>query len=336
MHMENLQQRFFHQIKNILPAHISLVDEVATLLKISNDSAYRRIRNEKPISFEEIKILSSHFKISVDQLLTTQTNTGIFTGQYITPETFDFTMYLEKTYKFLEMISGFKDKEMYYYCKDFPLFYYYAFPELAAFKYFIWMKTSLNFPSLTNVPFSFDYYMKPFLDIGKKIYSMYARIPSSEVMNVENVITTLLQIEYYKKSFMFSSNNVVDTLLDKLDEMTTHIRRQAEEGVKFIPLQSPNSQSPKYNLYANDFVIGDNSIVAVCNNNFTSILPHSHINYITINDENFTAYHFRFIKNIIKKSILISDTGEKYRKGFFHLIHSKIEQCRNNELATMG
>ncbi len=333
--MENLQQSFFQYIKNSLPAHLSLVDEVATLLNISNDSAYRRIRNEKSISFEEIKILAAHFKISVDQLLNLQTDTGSFSGRYITPENFDFSLYLEKTYKDLEFIGGFKEKEIYYYCKDFPLFYYYAFPEIAAFKSFIWMKTSFHFQALSSVPFSFEYYMKPFIDIGQKIFRLYARIPGTEIMNVEIIITTLLQIEYYKKSFMFSSGEVITTLLNKLDELTTHICRQAEEGVKFVPSEQPNSQSPKYNLYANDFVIGDNSIVAVCNNSPTSFLIHSHVNYITINDAKFTAYHYRFIKNIIKKSNLISDTGEKYRARFFHLIHQKIEQCRNNELETM-
>jgi len=334
--MENMQHNFFQQIRSNLPSHLSLVDEVATLLNISNDSAYRRIRNEKPISFEEIQILAAHFKISIDYLLNLQTDVASFQGGYITPENFDFTAYLEKSYKILERIAGFKEKELFYYCKDFPLFYYYAFPELAAFKYFIWMKTSLNFPSLTNVPFSFDYYMKPFLEIGEKVFRMFASIPGTEIMNIENVITTLLQITYYKKSYMFSSDNVVLTLLSKLDDMVAHIQRQADEGVKFIPSKGPNSQSPKYNLYANDFVIGDNSAIGVYDNNITSFLTHSHINFISISDEKFTAYHYRFIKNIIKKSILISDTGEKYRSRFFHLIHQKIEQCRNNELETIG
>ncbi|MDB5249187.1 MAG: hypothetical protein JWQ40_3581 [Segetibacter sp.] len=334
--MENLQQSFFQKIKQSLPAHLSLVDEVATLLNISNDSAYRRIRNEKSISFEEIKILAAHFKISVDHLLNLQTDTGSFSARYITPGNFDFSLYLEKTYKDLELIAGFKEKEIYYYCKDFPLFYYYAFPEIAAFKSFIWMKTSFNFQSLTHVPFSFEYYMKPFIEMGRKIFSMYARIPGTEIMNVENIITTLLQIEYYKNSFMFGSSEVVATLLNKLDELTIHIRRQAEEGVKFLPSEKPNSQSPKYNLYANDFVIGDNSCIAICDNNMTSFIIHSHVNYMTINDSKFTNYHYGFIKNIIKKSILISDTGERYRERFFHLIHEKIEQCRNNQLQTMG
>jgi hypothetical protein len=38
----------------------------------------------------------------------------------------------------------------------------------------------------------------------------------------------------------------------------------------------------------------------------------------------------------MRKSMLISETGEKYRSRFFHLIQEKIDQCRNNKLETMG
>ncbi len=55
MDKPDVQQIFFQHIKSNLAAHLSLVDEVAELLNISNDSAYRRIRGEKPLSFEEIK-----------------------------------------------------------------------------------------------------------------------------------------------------------------------------------------------------------------------------------------------------------------------------------------
>jgi hypothetical protein len=334
--MDNLQQSFFQEIKQTMPGHLSMVDEVANLLNISTDSAYRRIRNEKALSLEETKILAGHFKISLDYLFNLQTGTGSYSGSYVSPDNFDFTSYLEKSYQVLDSIYSCKEKELIYYCKDFPLFYYYAFPELAAFKYFIWMKTSLNFPAFANVPFSFEYFMKPFIEIGQKIFARYVGIPGTEIMNVENVLTTLLQIEYYKKSFMFSTDDVVSRLLDRFEEMTNHLLRQAEEGVKFIPSKGPNSQSPKYNLFVNDFVIGDNQVISICNGNLTSYITHSHINFIAIADKKFTSYHLGFVKNIMRKSMLISETGEKYRSRFFHLIHEKIDQCRNNKMETMG
>ena len=61
METESAQQLFFKHIKSLLPQHISLVDTIADVLEVSNDSAYRRIRNETEITLEEIKKLFERF-----------------------------------------------------------------------------------------------------------------------------------------------------------------------------------------------------------------------------------------------------------------------------------
>src|SRR6186997_2158915 len=81
MESSNVQVAFFNHLKTLLPAHLSLVDEIAELLNISNDSAYRRIRGEKPIALEEIQKLATHFKISLDQFLHLDSDSFIFTGK---------------------------------------------------------------------------------------------------------------------------------------------------------------------------------------------------------------------------------------------------------------
>ncbi len=63
------QQSFFQHIKSILPVHLSLIDAIAEVLSITNDSVYRRIRGEKPITLDEAAKLAAHFKISLDQFL---------------------------------------------------------------------------------------------------------------------------------------------------------------------------------------------------------------------------------------------------------------------------
>jgi len=69
MEAANAQVRFFQHLKSLLPPHMAMVDEVAELLGISNDSPYRRIRGGKTIDLEETYKLCNHFKISMDQLL---------------------------------------------------------------------------------------------------------------------------------------------------------------------------------------------------------------------------------------------------------------------------
>jgi hypothetical protein len=74
------QIRLFQHIKSQLPPHVSFVDAIAELLEISIDSAYRRIRGEKPVAFDELQQLCSAYKLSLDPFLMQDSNSFIFPG----------------------------------------------------------------------------------------------------------------------------------------------------------------------------------------------------------------------------------------------------------------
>lgn len=337
MESNQLQVTFFQYIKSKLPPHLSFVDEIADLLSISNDSVYRRIRGEKMISLEEISKIASHFKLSVDQLLNLKTSDAkVFSGNYITPENFNLEMYLSKMLETLSYINSFKNKELIYFCKDIVVFYYFAYPELAAFKNFAWIKTLLQFPAYAHEPFHCDVFDKSLLDTGIKIAKQYSLIPTTEIMNVSNIHTTLYQIEYYKTARMFRSDEELKIIYEQLHDMVSHIEAQAESGVKFMPGEKENSQSPHYNLYVNDFVTGDNSILAIAEGKRISYIIHSHINFLVTTDEVHTEYQHNFMRNVMHKSILLSKSGERLRSGFFYLIHEEIEKSKNNQMKSFG
>src|SRR5215475_1504041 len=94
MEQPDVQQLFFQHVKNNLPRHLSLVDEVAELLNISTDSAYRRIRGEKMISFDEIRTLCSHFKISLDQFFFLTSQSVLFTANNADSRNFSLDLQL--------------------------------------------------------------------------------------------------------------------------------------------------------------------------------------------------------------------------------------------------
>src|SRR5436190_2153669 len=130
MESNELQKQFFQQLKSRLPQHLSLPEEVAELLDISTDSAYRRIRGEKPIMLEEIQKLCNHFKLSLDQLLSIDTDTTLFYGQWADYRNFNFEIYLANMLKHLQHINTFENKMMYYEAKDIPPFHHFQYPAL--------------------------------------------------------------------------------------------------------------------------------------------------------------------------------------------------------------
>src|SRR5450759_4571115 len=112
MERTTAQSVFFQHIKTLLPPHLSLVDEIAEVLNISNDSAYRRIRGEKPIALEEIKKLCIKFNISLDQLLHLDSHSMVFSGRLASPQNFNFESYLDDFLQQMLFIESFEQKEL--------------------------------------------------------------------------------------------------------------------------------------------------------------------------------------------------------------------------------
>src|SRR5262245_14821305 len=139
MNANEIQQQLFQSIKSKLGADASLADEIAALLEISTDSAYRRMRGEKQITFDELYKLCSHYRISLDQLMGIQTGGFKFEGQILDSKTFRFDAYLTNVMHSVAYINSFREKEFYYLCKDSPIFHHFYVKELAAFKYYFWM-----------------------------------------------------------------------------------------------------------------------------------------------------------------------------------------------------
>lgn len=337
MDSTELQQSFFSYIKTKIPSNISLADELANVLAISNDSAYRRIRGEKLISLEEISKLATHFKLSLDQVFNLKASDfTVFSGKYVRPDNFDFDMFLKQLLNDLVYLNSFKNRELIYFCKDMVVFYWYAYPELAAFKNFAWMKTLLQFPQFAHKPFEYGVFEKSLLETGSKITKQYVMMPGTEIMNVSNIHTTLYQIEYYKTARMFRSDEDLKAIYRQLHEVVDHLHAQAELGLKFMPGEKPGPLSPEYSLCVNDFVVGDNSILVTIEGTSLSYIIHNHVNYLCTTDEKHTSYHQSFLKNVMSKSILLSKSGERLRSGFFYLIHEEIEKSQNNTLKSFG
>ena len=192
METNNSQLRFFQFIKSKVSANIAFVDEIADLLSISNDSAYRRIRADKPISFDDLQKLCLHYKISLDQFLNLQSDTFIFSGKLDNDVNFGLDNWLAEVLKQYSIISSFEKKHIYFLLKDLPFNLHFQIPELTAFKCFVWMRCFSGYQVDKEVKFSFNYSgFEEHNDIGLKIVNVYNTIPTTEIWNTEGINTTL-------------------------------------------------------------------------------------------------------------------------------------------------
>ena len=327
----------FQNIKLALPANLSLADEIADVLDVSIDSAYRRIRGEKQLSFEEIQKLSNHFHISVDKILNLKSDSILFSGSHLQHTNFDFLKYLDDNiYKNVSYVASFEQKELIYFCKDLHLFYFCMFPELAAFKFFVWMKTLLQYPAYASEKFSLEKIEDSFFEKAKKIAAVSCQIPITQILNVENIQITLRQIEYYKDTGLFASKSELTLLYNKLEEMVSHMENVCAAGRNYLPGEKPLLTHAPLKMYVNDFVLGDHSNVAILNGRKMCFINHNIINFISTQDEEFCNYSYHFMQNIIRKSTQISEVGERERVVFFNMIRQRIDMYKHNEIKTLS
>lgn len=320
------QAQFFHSLKTAIPSYASLVDEVAETLNVSMDSAYRRIRGEKLLDFEELKVLCQRFNVSLDKFFSLNSNSILFQGKTNTYQEESFMEWMEDVLAQLNLVNSFSNKHVYFLVKDMPPFHHYYHPALAGFKFFFWMKSILLLENFKNVKFSIaDMHFEKYREITQKIIKVYNRVPTSEIWNEEGLNTTLRQIEVYQEMGLIKNPEDTIALYHCVLEVIDHLEKMAETGKKSILGQPPTEDSAEYKMYLNEIVLGDNTFMAELGETKITYLNHSVMYFIGSTDVKFNDSMFRNLENLMKRSTLISGTGEKERKQFFNKLRKKVE-----------
>ena len=324
--INQIQLQLFQIIKNKLPADASIADEVGKLLNISSDSAYRRMRGEKQITFEELYLLANSYKISLDQLMGINTGGVLFQGNIVNEKTYGFDQYLTNMLHTMAYFNSFKSKELYYSSKDLPIFHHFVIREIAAFKWFFWLKSYLQFPSFAKKKFKFSDYPDELFKLDQQVLGMYNQIDSREIWNIESMTIFFRQVEFYREGDVFESDEDALKLYEALEKMWDHLEKQAALGYKFRiddPEQKPLGE---YQMYYNEVLLGDNSILAVTDNLKMAFMTHTTFNFMMTRDVAFTENMYNFMQTQMKRSTLISKVSEKERSRFFRIIRERIQK----------
>lgn len=326
MNATELQQQLFQVIKSKVPAEMPVVDEISRLLGISSDSAYRRMRGEKTISIDELYQLAVHYHISLDQIMDISKEGMLFQGNFIDRTNFRFEDYVNGIIKDLSEMNRFKEKEFYYVCKDLPIFHHYHVKEIAAFKWFFWLKTYFQFPEFEKKKFSFSGYPEALYELEQKTVRLYYQLPSTELWNLETMNILFRQIEFYRDAEVFESDHDALILYESIEKLWNYLEEQATLGFRFYYNDPEKKPLVRFRMYFNEVYIGDNSFLAILDGVKLSLMAHTTINYIKTTDVAFTQNAYNHIQNLMKRSTLISEVSEKERSRFFRIIREKIQK----------
>lgn len=329
METKQLQQELFRHLKENLPPHLSLADELGHLLSLSADSVYRRIRGEKPVTLDELKRICDHYQLSLDQLLHLQNDSVLFQAPGISNGAMPFITHMQGMLQQFKYFNSFKQREIYYLCKDAPFWYFYLFPAMASFKTFFWSKTINNEAAFADKSFSLkEHPFEEHFALGKQILEEHSRMDTIELWNLESIHSSINQVAYYRDAGIFNSREDLIAVVDSFIQMLDHLQAQAVKGVKFMPGASDVAHRGRIQFYVNELILGNNTILLRLDGQQLSMITYSVFSYLITKDERFAARSFDTFNTLLSRSTLVSQSGEKDRNRFFNVLRDKVNELR--------
>lgn len=320
---KKIQEYLFQRIREVLPPGRSLVDTVAEVLCVSQDSAYRRIRGETLLVLEEARILCQQFNFSLDQLLQVNSHSVVFENIKLESNVYDFKAYLTSILQKIKELNAAEEKSIYYVTSDLPFFHQFCSPALFAFRYFFWMKTLCAHPAFAQQKFSLDCLTPGIEAVGEEILSLYNKIPSVEIWNLESINGLLAQISYSYETGLMTREEMQE-VYNGVHQMLEHVQKQAEYGRKFFRGENPLTKKENFKLFYNRVGLGDNTIMTLHDGGKTLFLNYDALNYMLTRDEAFCNEVYGRIQTIMRRSTLISSVSEKQRNIFFNILYAKL------------
>jgi hypothetical protein len=227
-------------------------------------------------------------------------------------------------------MNSFKEKTFYYICKDLPIFYHYHFREIAAFKWFFWLKTYFHFPEFEHKKINFKDHPDELFIQEQAVLALYNRLNSVEIWNLESMNIFFRQIEFYRDGKVFASDEDIYKLYEAIGKLWDHLEKQAAFGYKFNYGDPEKKRIGDFKMYFNEVLLGDNNMLLEMDGMKMSYVSHSTINFMFTKDEGFNNNMYNHIKNQMKRSTLISEVSEKERARFFRIIREKIEHRKES------
>lgn len=326
------QRQFMDLLKNSVPAHIKLAEEISQLLNISADSAYRRIRCETDISISEAVEICKFFDLPLDRIIPEGSSAVTFQINRFNNEFASFENYLNNLIHDLEFITRFEDGEVYYAAEDLPVFYNFYFPKLAKFKIAYWMKSIQNSEDLQGLKIEDIELPESFHPKAMRIGELFLKLKSTDLWHEDTIKSVLRQISFYWDAGFFREKQTVLDVLDELENLIDMVEIQATAGKKIIYSKKQHTGS-EYVFYISDLMIGNNCVILKAGERVTTYLGYNTFNFMHTNGHIFNEQASEWMQNLISKSTLVSQVGEKIRNQFFRQNFQFIADLRTQILA---
>ena len=320
-----MQEQFISYLKAKSQDNTSFVDEIASVLDIGYDAAYRRINLKTSLTLEEGVKLAIHYKISLNKLFEVgNTNTLIAELPPQPKDELGLEMWLKASLNNVSNLIKMKNCEMIYSARDIPFFHTLNDSNLSRYKMYVWLK-DLN-TEMAKSKITFDEWLttipKSLLKSAYELSDAYKYIDITELWNDNTVTGTLQQVLYYFEAGLVSKEMAL-SICEDIDEVINHTEKQTIQQ-SLIGAKNQNS----YHLYKCDLHMQSNTVMVKTPYHKVFFSPFTVLSYFKIEHQETCEMMYDFLQKQMSISKLLATSGERDRTIFFKTIHNKINTAK--------
>ncbi len=320
-----MQEQFIKYLKAKSKDNTSFIEEVAFVLDIGYDAAYRRVNLKTNLSLEESVILARHYNVSLNKLYEVGNKNSIVVDLSPPFQNVEgLELYFRESHKNIESLVKLKSASISYSAKDIPFFHTLKDTYLTHYKIYVWLK-DVN-TDMAKSKISFEEFRKSIPDsLLESVYTLgdiYNYISITELWNDYTIIGTLQQVLYYYESRLLTKEsallicNDIEKVINQTEKQTIMQSLVGSDG------------AAQYNLYKTDLHTLNNTIMVQTAQQRIFFQPFTVLTYFKIEHKATCDLMYGFFEKQKMNSKLLVNSGEKDRTLFFLKMHQKINRLR--------
>jgi len=302
-----------------------LVDDLLALWGGTRGHIYKKIKGEAPISLGEALLAARKYGFSLDEFVAGQSDQVIFRYPTLGRPPKTAQTFLGELQYAMRTVAAVPGTRIRYATNEIPVFYYLLFPELTAFKMYLWSRSVWN--SIEGNPPGMDWITalladSAFRELCLDTFNTFSSIPTHEYYPLNMLDNTLSQIHFLRDTGDVTSK-FADQLFAQLLDLTRWMQQAAAVGYKY---DAAGKQGEKLELYYNEMLYTNNLILL--SNPVQGLLFSTldNPNFIVTEDVRLVGQMEAWFTLMQKKSTRISVVGERERGVYFQSLLDRITQ----------
>ncbi|WP_375241229.1 hypothetical protein [Polaribacter sp.] len=320
--MNKAEERLFKLIRENLPKNVSLIEDVASVLDVNYDAAYRRIKGKTALTLNEALVLSKHYNLDLKNLSSENSSEN----RVISVEKTHGEISIDFLYNYfntcnieIQAVLNSKKGKIISCANDLPC-YHINNSILKKFRIYLLVSMLPKKENVKTISFANFNPSDTILDVYDSFVDNYKKVALIEIWNDFTIDNLINQITYFFEIGLLKEDEAI-AILEGLVNTLQQLEQQAKNEKRAV-------NDNTFKLYCNNLISLSDTIFMQTDTLKKAFVPYTNLTYFKVTDIETSAQVEKHLNKQLQYSTNISGESSVARKMFFNKMYQKIEKSK--------